>query len=497
MKRKFVEKGYQKNKKIRSSDSYYPSSRRSSGSSRSSSRPSVGQPNSPELGSRRRSSGSSSGMTYSSSSSKKSVYSGSSAGKALSEVAGGALSIYTGVPFLDAAAGSLYDYANTTNFTQNKMVGGTYQGNFKKPKRYGDNMESKCLKHGYHYTDETYGKVSDSSCVYLTHSTWDAIHMAKTVAGASIRQLLRKAGINVDERASIMPLGGIATAAGMEFQFNYQNPLSGAVVTISYATVAGETLGTITETNWAAYWQILRDMFLGVSLLVPLSLCLYADDLHVGATQKRLLAQFDMSNAIVTFYAVSDIKVQNRTTPDTGTAGNMETDRIDAQPLVGSLYNFNGDPKFKKLGVNNTSSLPLQGVPYDKVKLLRAADLTFDGNSTQNRPSAHLWSNCNRMANVVLQPGVIKRGVVSHYMAGRFVNLLPKLRAEAVLTTTDVYGVKCKAQLLVFEECIRTAGTNHITVQYERKLRIGCMIREVKRNVPIKSALQFQVLDKV
>lgn len=373
----------------------------------------------------------------------------------------------------------------------NNLMGGKYTGNFRKPSKYKFNAHDYAMKYGYHATTENFGKVVDPNAVYLQHATWDTNLMAKTFAGAVLRKLFMKAGIPINDRTAVLPLLNVTVGTGFRIEYHEQHPTTNAISTIAYDTVAAETFTSIIETNWTAFRDAIIAILQNVNHRNPWSINLYSHDLNTAATQYRLLAQLDLSNVYVKWNSTSDMKLQNRTAADLAAAGDASVDRNDVQPLVGTIYQFRNDPKVKHIGTNDADLFKLQGVHNGGITLYRAAQFTLTGSlAYQNRPAKGLWTNCIKSANVILQPGEIKRAVVQQNCEGTLKNLFSKVRMESI-TGTSIYGVPCSAQLLVFEECLRSVGTNSLTVQYERKIRLGCVVSEVRKASPLKSSAEF------
>lgn len=368
-----------------------------------------------------------------------------------------------------------------------RMGKSRWVGNFKTPKPYGDTWEVKCSKTGYVWVDEIYGKVADPNSVYITHATFNANLLSNVIAMTWLRKVLKLGGIYMKDRSSVIPFNGIGVGSGARFEYSEQNPTTGVVSTVSYETVAGETMETLLSSFATFKNNIYLYLITPNSAFLPFKLAFYSYDLAAVTSAKYTLSGLlDLDCEVLDIYASSDIKIQNRTSPDEAAAGNQDVDRGDIQPIVGTVYNFSSDPKVKKIGTNNGDLLKLQGILIDSVKLNRGADFNVAYN---NRPQAQLFSNCTKKSNVVLQPGEVRRGSVHHHMAGTLKSLMPKIRVEHITGANLAYGVRCASQMIVFEELIRTSGTNNLTVQYERRFKVGCMSYTKRSNVPFIPAL--------
>ena len=86
-------------------------------------------------------------------------------------------------------------YTSKAGFTGKSNA--TFRGKFKKPRR--KNLKTKSDKYslqGVINIRETSGTISDSDCVYLSHSTYEIELVSKTIAEAIIRKLFKMAGFD-------------------------------------------------------------------------------------------------------------------------------------------------------------------------------------------------------------------------------------------------------------------------------------------------------------
>lgn len=476
-------------RKYRSSDSYIPSEltyKSSSSSSYGGGRRSKRRKISVDYGNyRRRSSDSTSSGGLTGYTSTSSVYTGNSASRAVAGASGAVLGfIHNNVPGTVVGAKKateLYDYLNTKKVSRKKMVS-SYQGNFKKPYKKAPSFMDKAQMNGFAVCSEIFGKVTDPNSVYLTHSTYQSQFYGITFACAAMRKLFEKAGFPIQNKNGSLPFFSPVDADGFKLEYTVTNPVTGLVsLQATYTTVAADTLTSVL-TNFA--FQVHVTNYLNkANEAMPHHLYLYSSDRNTTATNWRLAAMLDLTAEVVHFYSTSDLRVQNQSNAVNADAA--DTDRNDVQPLAGRLYNFNGEPKLKANGIIPQAALPpnaqqnqeilLQGVAYTGIKLLRSTD--FSSASYQNRPPPQLFNNCTGVSDVSLEPGHMKRGFVSYSCKGRLNNLFPKLRMEQFgLVPEVVSGIKGKAQMMVFEERMRTASVNPVIVAYEHKVSVGCIL---------------------
>lgn len=492
MKRKHFVKGYRKNKKQkrRSSDSYIPTSQMSRRSSTSSSN----RRSSVDYG--RRSSTSSGGLTGYTSARRSS---GSSVGRALAGAAGAELGfIHNNVPgavFGAKKALEFYDYQTTSKFTKQNLMT-SFAGSFKKPSYKKPSYVEMAQMKGYTVASETYGKVTDPNSAYLTHSTYQSSYYAYTFVGAAIRKVFQKAGYPLQNKNANFPFFSPTDGSGFQLVYTVTNPSTGAVsIQSTYEPVVAETMTSLLIAFTMA--THVTNYLNKADENEPHHLYFYSSDRNNLATNYRLAAMLDLSAEVVEFYSSSDLRVQNQS--NATNVDSADIDRNDTQPLAGRIYNFNGEPRLKSQGLTTSGAanqeIKLQGVSFDGIRLMRSAD--FTSASYHNRPPAQLFNNCNATADVSLQPGQMKRGFISFKISGRLNRMFPKLRMEQFGgTPTAIVGVKCKAQMMVFEERMRTASTQNIVVAYESKIVVACILKTRPLNASLATLLNPAVLNK-
>lgn len=369
---------------------------------------------------------------------------------------------------------------------------GSYAGSFNKPKKLKKkNLEAKCLAKGYHITKEIWGDSSDNHCVAIKHATYDIESLVKTINGAIMRKLFSKAGIDINVKNQTMPIGTLTSGVGFRIVITRRVP--------SDASTGGEetydTLGTSTFASlldplvWANFYGELRAVLTNGTESMPYQIRLYAIDKTTGADQYRLLSNLDLANENLTIIVRSTLKVQNRTKGENAGAADFDEQRIDNQPLSGTLYEFKHvDPRMKfppndRIVMENFNSMDDRGI--------HLTDTTYVGHDIgfTEPPNPKLWHNCVKASKVYLQPGNVKKTYIQHTYSGKFINVLNKLiartwQAGTIATQNMVTGVSGKSQMLYLEEIIRTSNTNPVTLAYERELKMGAFLTSKKQYVP-------------
>lgn len=415
-------------------------------------------------------------------------YASQGSGAALGFIAGNVPGAVNGANL----AGQAYDFTHEMDHdfnlvarallpTKSRMSRSHFKGNFKRPRKIHNTFEKTALKIGSHCQFETYGKVADPNSVYIAHSTWDRTQMSLALRLAFIRKLFYKAGHHIHNRNETLPLLSQTVSTGFKIVVTHINPGS-ATVTVSneYVILAAESLTDVVQ-NFATFTTQIDADLNNTSESVPARIVLYQHDYDdQGPTAYwRLASSINMKTEYIIMHCTSLLKIQNRTAGDTAATGNLDVDRTDMQPLKGRIYQFSSaDPRLKNPHARgaDTSSI-LQGCSDVGVRLLRGAD--FGNDAYQNLPDTNIYSNCTKSVDVIMQPADMRQTAVTHVYKGLFHNVFKKMNME-FLSTTIATGVHGKAQVLAFEEKIRTAGTNNITIQYEREYKCGVILKSGK-----------------
>nr|QXN75700.1 MAG: capsid protein [Virus sp.] len=383
---------------------------------------------------------------------------------------------------------------------------GFYKGGFKKPRKTNSpKVETKCLKKGYHVTLEVHGRVEDQHCAYMQHSTWNSSAYANVIAGALVRKLFKKAGIQMDQ-ADQEVIGTTAfNAKGWALEYIVYNPANGQTSTYPvYNTLDNDTLDGII--NDITKFTVLKGHitnFLNNAIgfederQEPYQLNLYRWDADTDIQtyhNQRPAATINLVNEYVEVYASSTMKIQNRTAGDLASAADRyQLDRIDNQPLKGYCYEYYGEPRLKYPRVNNTTGFDqINYSDENAVTLWKASGLP---SAYIEPPVPAFWANCSKNSRVILQPGELKKGYIATKYKGKLVNVLKKIRCERN-TAGRITGAKGKTQLFAFEEKIRTPGTNPITLQYESELKVGAFTK-TGSNSPFQSSYTSTLKDRL
>lgn len=369
-------------------------------------------------------------------------------------------------------------------------------GRFKRPRRNKITKETQYLKEGYHTTGELFGRVEDPHCVYLHHSTYHRQQFVKTIMGALVRKLFKRAGLPLNSRQAELPLFGQGNSDGFRLEYTTQNQVDASLSTVAYITVNDQNL-----TNVLNGFTGMRDHLLAylqqTDAREPYRLTLFSSDRNGLDTNWRMAGHIDIQNEVLEIGVTSSIRVQNRTAAANAAEGNQyDADRIDNQPVKGYLYEFkHADPRLKFVNdaVLANSNVALNRSGEFGFWLVRSAEL--NETSYQEPPVPKLWANCSKSSYVKLEPGYMKMAKISYTYKGKFTNLMKKLRSETS-TGSLISGVVGRSQIIALEEKIRTVTGNPITIQYERELKIGVKLKS-GRTAPFVTELSSGEISNV
>lgn len=367
------------------------------------------------------------------------------------------------------------------------MSTGIYAGKFRKTKKKGPKLETYILSKGFHMTTEYFGSIADDHCIYVGHSTFQYPMTVTTICGALLRKLFTKAGVSIDSADSELPLSSYTNSVGWNIKYVEINPENASINEADYDTVNDVSLKSVVNGFTALYNAIDNAMSPGNQTRVPKELLLYTRD---TTSSNRLIAKLDLTSEKIELYFQSTLIVQNRTKGAASASADYSSERVDNQPLTGYMYEFkNGDPRIR--GPIGSPNPPTGGLNDHKLNRIQASGLTlvrgFELPNDFNEPVVpKKFINCMKSSKVLLQPGQMKKGVVTYKIKGYLITVLKAMRPHQ-RNDVDLFpfyhNVRGKMQLLGLEEIIRTSGDNKITCSYEREIKIGCVAKSNNRRV--------------
>jgi len=359
----------------------------------------------------------------------------------------------------------------------NNTSTGVHAGKFKKPKRVKDTLATLCLSKGYKEDYEEYGRIEDPNTVYIGHSTKHVTGYAKSLVAMFVRKLFKTAGYPIGNRNERLDLFGFNNADGFKLEYYTLDPSTGGLTLHStHVTTVGETIDTVINGMAAMQAQIvdyISNRGTGVGGFVhnePFKLLLFSSDRNVLETNWRMASCVNLTTEYVVMYAKSTLVVQNRSAGANAGATDKSADRVDNQPLEGKIYEFS-QATSRVAHVHFQTNERLNRSDVTGLNLVRAGQ--FGDAGYQNSPDPKLWTNCNKTSKILLQPGTMKTTSITHVFKGKFMTVLRRMRAAETLAPYFIGGAG-KFQWIQLEESLRTQSENPVTVQYERRVQIGC-----------------------
>lgn len=379
---------------------------------------------------------------------------------------GYAIDGYPGAHFGYRAAGQMYDYMYPNPkrilLTKKNPSMSFYKGSMlsRRPRM---SFKDIALQKGFHVTRENYGKVADPHCVYINHSTSCVEEIAKCLVGMWIRTLFRKAGIAINTNKDEI-LGTTETnSSGWNIIYETFDRTTQVVGSTNYVTLDNQGLQDIVNA-WVTMRASLVGALNGVTEAQPYKITLYHND-----TPGHAAAQMDLQTTYMRLNLSSTLKFQNQTRGTNSADDDIE--KVDNQPLLVKAFEHrHADPRLSRtsqslgLEVNNLDRAGREGLVT-----FRAAQ--FPDNEFQNIPSAKIWNNVIRTGTIVLNPGVMKSNNIYFAVKGYCSNVVNYLRAN--ISTGHQTGGVGKCVTLVFEEKLRTASSNNVTVSFEQNYQAG------------------------
>ena len=351
-----------------------------------------------------------------------------------------------------------------------------YAGKLPKSKKSKYTKMDYALAKGGVAVTENFGQVADPHCVYLIHSTYQFDSMSFAVRYAILRKLFVVGGYNVANNFEELPLFNYTNSDGFKVTYLYNNSVTGITTDVEYTIVNNQTLTDVCN-SFTGFKSAIDEWMKHDMGKEPYRILLYASDRNGLDTNWRFVSLVNIADEVMTMHAYSEIKIQNRTSADTGTS--KAIDLVDNQPCVCTLFDFKNADVRVRTSRNALSGLTnvLNGTPLNTVKLLRAGSQAVPrefGNEDdfQNTPSKSLFNNCIGTSKSVLQPGQMKSSKIFYSCSGRGLNFFKKIQMQSE-SNSNAMGLYGKAQMLVVEEKMRTIGTNSVTIHYERAYKVA------------------------
>lgn len=357
----------------------------------------------------------------------------------------------------------------------------TYAGMFAKPKAKQQRLlanQTDYLTNGYMLTEEIHGRINDSECVYIGHSTYDRQSLATTISCAVLRKLFRRAGITLDQARQELPLKSYGDSSGFQLRW-VRITSAGVIVPFIYEIPDNTSLRDLSQ-NSGFQNQLFEQMENADG-----SVRGTWDRISLYSNQDggRLFSELNLRNEVIQVEVQSTLSIQNRTkgaSAGVGDTGNS-IEIVDNQPLTGYIYAFNSSGK-KSNGTPEARQMGNPGLKLRNHGVLVEQHIDLVPSSQYiEPPSPKIWSNCDKSARILLQPGTIKQNQIRQVWRGYFNNicgLVLVTRQQSLYGNYDQHPGK--TVLCALEETLNSGSTNLITCAYEANRVTGCKLFSTK-----------------
>jgi len=354
---------------------------------------------------------------------------------------------------------------------------GRYSGRFKK-RKLTKSKNDVYNRHGFVNVTEVNGTVSDPDCVYVGHSTMSGDRLLTLFLQATLRKLFKQfAGWNCTSVHE--PIRGYeGFGDGWKLILVLKDVQTGVITESGYETtttdsiyrIVGDTAGGVTPA-WANLYNFWVN-YIGASTITqsgsvqqPTRLMLYRKEVNVTSFW-QFAGELYFPNEVIHYCAVSELKVQNRTL---SAGGSSSTEDVSNNPIAGKLYSFNTSvPRARVEGINIIEG----AVDSTGVITKRAAEFPIGtvGTRMNEPPDAKVFRNCTKAANILLQPGDIKKDVIVHKKrlpVYEFWERLDWRKNTGTVATAVQMKAEGRCSLIALEDMINVNAAQNISVAYE------------------------------
>jgi len=308
---------------------------------------------------------------------------------------------------------------------------------------------------------ETYGQVADADVVGVGHITWNVDCVSRVLIYALLRKMFRAAGIIVQTPYEIIRMISLTQSGGFKLEWVLVDA-DGTTTVGGYNIPPNSTMETIfalSDLN-----NLFQRMIKDPNPVIIERIMLLIDE-------NRVMSQVIPRQLRVDLTINAHTVVQNRTK---STQGSSSTDSVDAQPLKGPIFQFNGVPKTKEI-----SPTALNIVPSSGVILFRKSQLAgSDPPAWSEPPVKNSFYNATKMSYVRLAPGVLKDMEISKTWNGPLQTVINRFRMT--FESNVVSACPGISQLCFLEEELNSGSTNLINVAYETQHTFGALFTTVK-----------------
>lgn len=342
------------------------------------------------------------------------------------------------------------------NLRRQPMARGSYSGKFKKARRY---KTSKFSRDASSITVEYGNYREDTETVYIGHGfNWK--YGLSAICTAIIKKLANMAGVY---------------PVSMNEKFQGHSPFSHAATNWTFRITYKESESGVQKEHDTTFvtdstWQDMVDSFTSYLLSVTVETFEFLNfSITVGSSS---VSSIDAQEMYMNMYYKSTLNLQNQTTGYTSV--DDQANDVTNNPLQGMRYWGNGSGFHPRYKDNTLGLLTDNSMVVDKNKSV----MYFDPNGTnvttdmqnylRRPPSKGALVGCTKTARIVLNPGNIKKGILSKKI---LMNLNQFWRKIIPAITGNAASLKVNlgnCEMFAFEKMCRTgAGDSAIRVGFE------------------------------
>lgn len=364
---------------------------------------------------------------------------------------------------------------NNFRGTRLKQSDAKYVGPFRKPTKRGANRDLSYQRYGVITQRELSGRVTDSTCLYIGHSSVSQRDLTQNLLGAMIRHLLRKVGCEVVNMEQ--PIRSSDTSRKL-FQFNIYDEPTGVIVTLASQELNSAISKNLQELS-GVFRTALESVVCGDNYeqAYPHSIVIYEKTASADDWKQSASIMFSQIN--VQAKSRSVLKIQNQTVFGTeagpGDPEGDETDDVNNQPIKGKVYEINsGSPKWKtsKTSVGNTSDSVAQNggfaIDEDYGTVLKRVSQVAQYNNALKDPPHPKELGASKATGVLIQPGQIKSSTLYYSMSMDCLKFLKMLNPNTTIPS-ETRTLMGKCRLYALEKMINW-GANYISTVYETEI---------------------------
>lgn len=347
-------------------------------------------------------------------------------------------------------------------------------------------------RYGFSNTSEINGTISDPDCVYLGHSTMSGPRMLTVLLQAMLRKLFATCA-NWHCTSADQPIRGYqGFSDGWRIILVMTNKALGTEVEYIYDTLTVDSISLITGDiagGVASGWPNLYNFFVNYTangsnsaqaVDTPTRLCLYRREANV-TNFYQFCGDILLANEVVHFSFKSEMKFQNRTLAADASA---DAEDVTNNPLVGRTYHFNtGAPRARVDGVQFLERID----DWTGTLLARGAEFT-QVPAMKEPPAPAVFYNVEKSAKVRLEPGAIKKDVLTYTISKPLLQFLDHAGwrySNATAGVTSQIKMRGKSSIVALEDMINVNALQLISVAYEVNRVERCYLTSKKAQMAV------------